>query len=398
MKKVIIVLVICFAIVFGVFFLWSNPEIGQDMGNTITTFFDNLIKGKYEEYTKEFKINDLSVSNSDFYFNTLTSEQKKMYTAVAIAVKNIETVAKIKGYINNVDDDIVKDASCAMQAFFADHPEAFYVDMQYEVYTIKSVFGKDIQIKLKYSSDDKNTIKEQINTLNSKIDSILSNLTATTDIDKEIQIHDKLCELVEYYSYTDINSIPLDRHSIYGVLVKNSAVCDGISKAMQILLDKVGIENILVVGKVDELHAWNLVKIDDEWYHLDATSNKSLKDNGRYIIHSYFNVTTDDILKTHTIQDQELLPQANSTKYNYYIYKNLYIKNSDDFNLKLQEIIKNNKDNKILEFSTQQGIVDVPDKMISSLQLNKNSEYLSENLTKVSYYNILNSYIVKKII
>lgn len=398
MKKVIIVLIVCFVIVLGVFFLWSNPEIGQDMGNSITTFFDNLIKGKYEEYTKEFKINDLSVSNSDFYFNTLTSDQKKMYTAVAIAVKDIEQVAKIKGYVNNVDDDIVKDASCAMQAFFSDHPEAFYVDMQYEVYTIKSVFGKDIQIKLKYSSDDKNIIKEQINTLNSKIDSILSNLTATTDIDKEIQIHDKLCELVEYYSYTDINSIPLDKHSIYGALVKNSAVCDGISKAMQILLDKVGIENILVVGKVDELHAWNLVKIDEEWYHLDATSNKSLKDNGRYIIHSYFNVTTDDILKTHTIQDKELLPEANSTKYNYYIYKNLYIKNLDDFSLKLQEIIKNNKNDKVLEFSTEQGMIDVPDKMISSLQSNKNSEYLSENLTKVSYYNILNSYIVKKII
>lgn len=398
MKKVFVVLIVCFIIALGAFFLWSNPEMGQDMGNAITTFFDNLIEGKYEEYTKEFKINDLAVSNSDFYFNNLTDEQKKMYTAVAIAVKDIEPVAKIKGYDNNIDDIIVTDASAAMEAFFADHPEAFYVDMQYEVYTIKSVFGKDIQIKLKYSSDDKNVIMEQINTLKSKVESIVSSVSSTTAMDKEIELHDKLCEIVEYYNYTDINNIPVEKHSAYGALIKNSAVCDGISKAMQILLDKVGIESILVIGKVDELHAWNLVKLDEEWYHLDATSNKSLKDKSKYVIHSYFNVTTSDILKTHIIQNQELLPEANSTKYNYYIYKNLYIKSLDDFNIKLQEIINNNKNNNILEFSTEPGILDVPDKIISSMQSNKNTQYLTENLTKVSYYNILNSYIVKKVL
>lgn len=398
MKKVFIVFIICFVIALCAFFIWSNPELGQDMGNSITTFFDNLIEGKYKEYSKEFKINELSISNSDFYFNTLTSDQKKMYTAVAIAVKDMEPVAKIKAYDNNIDDIIVTDASAAMEAFFADHPEAFYVDMNYEVYTIKSVVGKNVQIKLKYSSNDKNVIKEQTNTLKAKVDSILSEITATTEIEKEVQIHDKLCEIVEYYNYSNINDIPLDKHTSYGALVKNSAVCDGISKSMQILLDKVGIENILVVGKIDELHAWNLVKIENEWYHLDVTSNKSLKYNSDYTMHSYFNITTNDILKTHTIQNKELLPQANSSKYNYYIYKNLYIKNIDDFNLKLQDIIKTNKNNKILEFAVEQGILDVPNKMISSMQKNKNTEYLTENLTKVSYYNILNSYIVKKVL
>lgn len=398
MKKVFIVLIICFVIAVSAFFMWSNPELGQDMGNAITTFFDNLIEGKYKEYTTEFKINDLAVSNSDFYFKTLTDDQKKMYTAVAVAVKDIEPVAKIKGYENNIDDIIITDASAAMEAFFADHPEAFYVDMKYEVYTIKSVFGKNVQIKLKYTSEDKNVIKEQTSTLKSKVEGMISGITATTEVEKEIQLHDKLCEMVQYYNYSDINDIPVDKHTSYGALVKNSAVCDGISKAMQILLDKVGIENILVIGQIDELHAWNLVKLDGQWYHLDATSNKSLKDNSNYTIHSYFNITTDEILKTHTIQKREILPEASSSQYNYYIYKNLYIKNIDDFNLKLQSIIKDNKDNKILEFAVEKGMSDVPDKMISSMQTNKNTEYLTENLTKVSYYNILNSYIVKKVL
>lgn len=398
MKKIIVILTVCLIVVLLGYLLWSNPTVGEDLGNKISTFFDNLIEGKYVAYDKEFEINELKVSNSDYYFNKLTSDQQKMYTAVAIAVKNLESVANVKAYENMVDDIIISDASAAMEAFFADHPEVFYLKLEYEVYTIKSVLGKDIEIKLKYITDDKTIIEEQIKTIKSKIDNIISEITATSDIDKEIQIHDKLCEKIEYYKYDDINNIPVDKHTIYGALVKNSAVCDGISKAMQVILDRVGIQNILITGKIDDLHAWNLVYIEDAWYHLDITSNKSIKNNNNLIVHSYFNITTENILKTHEINNVEELPEATQTKYNYYIYKNFYIKSSDDFNLKLQDIISKSKGQKLLEFSVSRDINDVPDKMIISLQKNKNNEYLSENLSRVSYYNILDTYIIKKII
>ena len=398
MKKVIVILIICLVIVMGGYFLWSNPNIGEDMGNKISTFFDNLIEGKYVAYTREFEINELKISNSDYYFNKLTSDQQNMYTAVAIAAKNVEQVAKVKAYENIIDDIIITDASTAMEAFFADHPEVFYLKLEYEVYTIKSAFGKDVEIKLKYITDDKTQIEEQIKTVKSKVDTILAEITATSQIDREIQIHDKLCSKIEYYKYDDINNIPVDKHTIYGALVKNSAVCDGMSKAMQILLDKVGIENILVTGKIDDLHAWNLVKIENQWYHLDIISDKSIKDSNNLTVHSYFNVTTEDILKTHEINNLQNLPEANQNKYNYYIYKDLYINSSDDFNTKLQNIISKNESDKVLEFWVSKDISDVPDKIISSLQKNKNSSYLSENLSKVSYYSILNSYIIKKII
>lgn len=398
MKKVIIALCICFVVVFVGYFLWTNPELGQDLGNNITAFFDNLINGKYVAYNKDYEINELKISNSDFYYNKLTEDQQKMYTAVAIAVKKIDPVAKVKGYINNIDEEIINDASAAMEAFFADHPEVFYLNLEYEVYTVKSAFGKDIEIKLKYTTTDKAQIEEQIATVKGKIEEILSKITSKTQIDIEIEIHDKLCEMIEYYSYADINNIPLDKHTIYGALVKNSAVCDGMTKTLQILLDKSGIENILVIGKIEDLHAWNLVKLDEEWYNVDITSDKSIKDDNKYTIHSYFNITTDQISKTHTFDNKEILPEAKGTKYNYYNYKDLCIKSSDDFNFKLQNIISKNSDSKVLEFGTNGDISDVPDKMISSMQQNKNTTYLTDNLTKVSYYNILNSYIVKKII
>lgn len=398
MKKVFIVLGIVLVLLGGFYFLWSNPELGQNVGNSVTDFFTNLFEGKYVPYNKDFEINTLKVSNCDYYYNKLTEDQQKMYTAVAISVKNLEQMAKVRAYQNNVDDDIVKDAAVAMEAFFADHPEVFYVDLQYEVYTVKSVFGKDIEIKLKYTTEDKDKIKAQVEEISKKIDEILSSVESSkSDIEKEIEIHDKLCDKIKYYEYTDINSIPLDMHSVYGAFVKGEAVCDGMSKSYQILLDRANIENILVVGKIEELHAWNLVKIENKWYNVDITSDKSIKGEDSVTIHSYFNVTDDMIQSTHTFSSKELLPEATGTKYNYYTYKNYFIDSNDNFNDKLQKIISSSKDSNVLEFAVNKNIKDVPDKMISSMQSNKNTEYLTENLTRVSYYNILNSYIIKKI-
>lgn len=397
MKKVGIVLTICVVIALAVFFMWNNPELGQEIGDKVTTFFDKLIEGKYVEYTKDFEINDLKISNSDYYFKKLTEDQKKIYTAVAIAVKDFEKMAKVKAYENNIDDIIISDASEAMEAFYADHPEAFYLNLEYEVYTVKSITGKSVEIKLKYLVEDKAQMQEQLNTVKSKVNNIISSIKGTTAVEKELEIHDYLAKNIEYYKYTDINSIPSENHTLYGALIKNKAVCDGISKAFQILCDKVGIENILVSGKIDELHAWNLVKLDDEWYNVDLTSDKSIKNTSNNVIHTYFNITTDSIKSTHTLKNEEKLPDASATKYNYYIYKDYVISQADIFDTKLQKIINESKNEDILEFSVAGSISDVPEKIISSLQKNKNTMYLSDNMTKVNYYSILNTYIIKKI-
>ena len=54
------------------------------------------------------------------------------------------------------------------------------------------------------------------------------------------------------------------------------AVCDGISKTYSLLCNMLGIDCIRVVGQagVDENkggHAWNKVKVDGQWYIVDAT-------------------------------------------------------------------------------------------------------------------------------
>lgn len=65
--------------------------------------------------------------------------------------------------------------------------------------------------------------------------------------------------------------------SAYGCLVENSAVCEGYTNAVTLILDKLGVPSIEVIGHTSsgQLHTWNKVYLDGEWLNLDVTSNSS---------------------------------------------------------------------------------------------------------------------------
>ena len=72
-------------------------------------------------------------------------------------------------------------------------------------------------------------------------------------------------------------------HTAYGCLVADSsgnpnyAVCDGYTLAMEYLLQQCGIEAAFIGGMAGSSqadaggHAWNIVKIENIWYEVDAT-------------------------------------------------------------------------------------------------------------------------------
>lgn len=66
-----------------------------------------------------------------------------------------------------------------------------------------------------------------------------------------------------------------DDQSIAGVFWKKEAVCAGYAGAVQYLLERIGVPCIYVDGSTQgstEGHAWNIVKLDGEYYYVDATN------------------------------------------------------------------------------------------------------------------------------
>ncbi len=151
-----------------------------------------------------------------------------------------------------------------------------------------------------------------------------------TDLEKELALHDYLVfnTTYDYENYLK-DTVQEESHQPYGVLVNKVAVCDGFARTMQILLDMVGIENEFVHGYADgEMgwigHAWNMVKIDGEYFHLDVTFN-NIDKNGIDIVndtitHTFFNLSDRQISIDHK-WEKDSYPSCN-TDSDYFTRKN----------------------------------------------------------------------------
>lgn len=123
------------------------------------------------------------------------------------------------------------------------------------------------------------------------IDSFLDRIDpAWNEYEKEKALHDMLATKVTYVSTANA-------HNAYGALVEGLAVCEGYAEALQCLLQRVGIQSIQVYGYGvnpqtggTENHAWNMVRIDGDYYLTDPTWNDYDADNT--LLYAYFNQTS----------------------------------------------------------------------------------------------------------
>ena len=102
-----------------------------------------------------------------------------------------------------------------------------------------------------------------------------------------LALHDYLIVNAEY----DENLLKL---SGYNLLVDGSAVCSGYTAAYQDLMQRAGIECRYVISESMD-HAWNQVKIDGKWYHVDLTWDDPTPNCEGFVDHTYFLVTDQEI-------------------------------------------------------------------------------------------------------
>ena len=103
-------------------------------------------------------------------------------------------------------------------------------------------------------------------------------------------------------------------------LVEGFAVCSGYSSSFQLLATLAGLECITVRGEANmirEEHAWNMVRLDGEWYCVDVTWDdpSGLGRVSEELKHRYFNVTGEFMRATRHYWDEDGVPEATGTKY-----------------------------------------------------------------------------------
>ena len=140
-------------------------------------------------------------------------------------------------------------------------------------------------------------------------------------------------------------------------------------------------------------HAWNLVNIDGDWYHVDLTSSRSIVEETGIITHAYFNLSDERMLKNASFDNPELLPKANTLDYNYYIYNDYVVYSNDSINSKLSNIYKDFENKNYIEFYLEGNVGETISSILVALRRIDNS-FL--NGSKMYYYNIENAIIIPK--
>lgn len=193
--------------------------------------------------------------------------------------------------------------NAARYAFYADHPEIFYVNFQ--KLAIRPTKGANNEYHAYLGSGryanyyiegftDQTQVQEAIDAFEVCVNEIAEkakNIETAENANKTVEqiklVHNEIVYNTGYRLESDC--VPGNEGFIstpYGALVKKEAVCEGYARALKTILDKLGINSILVQGTHQSKgsaavpHMWNYVEIEEEtvarstekvWYAIDAT-------------------------------------------------------------------------------------------------------------------------------
>ncbi|MCG7384254.1 transglutaminase domain-containing protein [Paenibacillus sp. ACRRY] len=167
---------------------------------------------------------------------------------------------------------------------------------------------------------------------------------------------DAALESAEQNNFKNVEAQFNDSFTTYGILVKGVGVCASYASVYKLLSDLSGLDSIVVTGASSGVpHAWNKVKIGDEWFHVDATNN--LTNSG--IPYFLYNANDETAASQETIADKDYwidseldLFHGESDANDYYVQNELEVASVNEYKTKTESELKNGEKRVILRFAS----------------------------------------------
>ena len=231
----------------------------------------------------------------EYYYGKMSKDKQNVYRAMLHGLMELSDEFLIP-QVPTTDGNWLYDVFFQLRL---DHPEIFWaVGFKYRYY-------KDSPnlILIPEYIFDKNKIREHQKALGARVDKLVRTAMKFSEWDKEKYVHDFICENIRYDKLKKPYS-----HEIIGPLGHGVGVCEGIAKSVKVLCDALGVWCIIAIcGNNPEKgikyrHTWNIVRINGQYYHLDATFDNTLgknEDGSTSIHYDYFNLDDKNIFRDH---------------------------------------------------------------------------------------------------
>lgn len=305
-KKIlgIILDIILISLVIGVIYYFLNSNKDNTMiSNELLSFSPNyeddaltsqaLTNLNVINETSNYSNTSSSSTNNKYYYNQLGYNAKLIYTGLENNIDNLKKdnfkinfSTKFNDLLNQQNGKSILDRSfqAALDAFFYDHPELFYIDLtKITLYTKYTTIGSKTTYTVSLTpKDDKNYLADgfysetQVDTAINQVQQIRNIIVSRVNgnnYNKALIVHDTLVDMLDYDQ--SINGI--NAHNIYGAFMEHSVVCEGYAKTFKYIMDSLNIPCILVGGvatnntSTTESHMWNYIQLDGNWYGVDVT-------------------------------------------------------------------------------------------------------------------------------
>ncbi|RKM62123.1 hypothetical protein D6855_01490 [Butyrivibrio sp. CB08] len=289
---------------------------------------EEITKKREEVGLTDSGIEKLKKQQEGLYaYDRLTDAGKTLYVEMLAIMEHLATDVSV----STTSDEAIE---LVFEHVSMDHPELFYVGgYQYTDYR-KGEETSRIAFSGTYLYDEAE-VKSRQTQINEAVNKCLAGAPATPDEYYKVKyVYEYIIKNTEY------DKDAPDNQNLCSVFIGGRSVCNGYAKATQYLLNKMGVKCTFVTGMVTTKsgqqfrHAWNLVLCNGVHYYLDVTwgdasyqtasgesADPSLLPEVNY---DYLNVTTEEILRQHTLSDIISFPVCSGMADNYYVREGEY--------------------------------------------------------------------------
>lgn len=300
-----------------------------------------------EEPTTQQLVPASSSPTSRMYYYQLDMYGKMIYDRMFDNLENLKTGTYTVDFGTQFNDLLHQEGGDAVlenafqlgvNSLIFDHPEIFYLDIT-KMYMSTEItsFGPLKTYRVKIGNIDGETYlagsfmsKSAVDVVSEMVTTVKSNvLGPIRDADTYTKIktvHDYLIDNVDYDQTLSQENI----YNTFGALINKVAVCEGYAKAFKCMMDDLEIPCVIVCGigqnsnGETESHAWNYVKIDDNWYAIDCTWDDPVIRGDGFVADSvftrYFLKGSNDFFVDHT-EDGKIVDDSS------FVYPTLSIEN-----------------------------------------------------------------------